>query len=536
MKEPDSGSAMRNLLWIALGAVLMGSPAWAQQPVEKPSQNQAAAGSPQALQLQMNDLKRLLMETRSQVAESRSETAALRRELAETRKELAELRSPVSPVTVASASPPAQPPTAALSTSPSGPAPESGQTNDRLARLEEDQQLLTDEIADQDQTKVESASKYRVRLSGIVLVNAFENRGTVDNQDFPTWANPPDGTPSNGSVGATLRQTELGLDVFGPTLAGATTSANVEMDFAGGFPSDYNGVTTGIARLRTAVFRMDWPSTSVVAGQDALFFSPLSPTSLASLAVPALSYAGNLWTWTPQIRIERRVKFENGSAFVVQGGLLDPLTGEFPEDPYFRYPTAGEASKQPAFAGHLSWTHPLLGRTLAIGAGGYYSHQDWTAPPAINSWAFTTDWMFPFASKLELSGEFYRGSAVGGLGGGIGQSVVFIGTPGFPGTVVHSVDSEGGWTQLKFRATERLEFNGAVGDDNPSATDLRLSTAGQAYLIPLLMRNQVAMGNFIFHPRSDLLFSLEYRYLRTSYFPADVYTAGQLNLSIGVLF
>ena len=98
------------------------------------------------------------------------------------------------------------------------------------------------------------------------------------------------------------------------------------------------------------------------------------------------------------------------------------------------------------------------------------------------------------------------------------------------------MDSEGGWTQLKFRATDRLEFNGAVGDDNPSAADLRLSTAGQAYLIPLLTRNQVAMGNFIFHPRSDLLFSLEYRYFRTSYFPADVYTAGQLNLSIGVLF
>jgi hypothetical protein len=144
--------------------------------------------------------------------------------------------------------------------------------------------------------------------------------------------------------------------------------------------------------------------------------------------------------------------------------------------------------------------------------------------------------MIPLAPKLELSGEFYRGTATGGLGGGIGQSVVFIGNPGDPGTIVHSVDSVGGWTQLKFRATDRLEFNGAIGDDNPFAGDLRLSTAAQSYQISLLTRNQVAMGNFIFHPRSDLLFSLEYRYLRTSYFPAEEYVAGQLNLSVGVLF
>jgi hypothetical protein len=532
MKGQDSGGTIRSLLWIALSAALIGTPAWSQQTGKQAGENSppaAGADSPQALQAQMNDLRQMLVETRSQIAESRAENAALRQELVETRKEIAEMRSPASPVTAASAAPSGATSGAAAASIP-------GQTDERLARLEEDQQLLTDKVDEQYQTKVESASKYRVRLSGILLMNAFENRGSVENQDIPTWAVALNGAPSNGSTGATLRQSELGLDVFGPELAGANTSASVQMDFAGGFPSDYNGVTSGIARLRTAVFRMDWPSTSVVAGQDVLFFSPLSPTSMASLALPALSYAGNLWTWTPQIRVEHRVKFENGSAFVVQGGVLDPLTGEFPSDPYFRYPTAGENSKQPAYAGHISWSHPLLGRDLTIGVGGYYSRQDWSAPPAINSWAATTDWMIPLASKLELSGEFYRGSAVGGLGGGIGQSVVFIGNSGDPGTLVHSVDSEGGWTQLKFRVTDRLEFNAAVGDDNPFASDLSLSTAAQTYQISLLTRNQVAMGNFIYHPRSDLLFSLEYRYLRTSYFPAEQYTAGQLNLSIGVLF
>ena len=56
---------------------------------------------------------------------------------------------------------------------------------DRISRLEEDQQLAENKLKDQYQTKVESSSKYKLRLSGIVLFNAFTNRGFVNNQDYP---------------------------------------------------------------------------------------------------------------------------------------------------------------------------------------------------------------------------------------------------------------------------------------------------------------------------------------------------------------
>ena len=48
--------------------------------------------------------------------------------------------------------------------------------------------MMEGKINDQYQTKVESGSKYRLRLSGLVLLNLFENRGTVDNLDFPELA------------------------------------------------------------------------------------------------------------------------------------------------------------------------------------------------------------------------------------------------------------------------------------------------------------------------------------------------------------
>jgi len=94
-----------------------------------------------------------------------------------------------------------------------------------------------------------------------------------------------------GSFGATLRQSELGFEAFGPTVAGAKTRADLQLDLAGGFPFVPNGVDSGLMRLRTATMRMDWTDTSVVVGQDAIFFSPTSPTSFASLAIPALSGA-----------------------------------------------------------------------------------------------------------------------------------------------------------------------------------------------------------------------------------------------------
>src|SRR5579859_3053558 len=115
--------------------------------------------------------------------------------------------------------------------------------------LEEDQQLTDAEIAEQNQAKVESASKYRARLSGILLVNTFGERGSVLNVDFPQLAVPPGLLSSGGSFGASVRQSQIGIQAFGPTIAGARTSADIQFDFAGGFPEAQNGATFGIMRL-----------------------------------------------------------------------------------------------------------------------------------------------------------------------------------------------------------------------------------------------------------------------------------------------
>ena len=226
-------------------------------------------------------------------------------------------------------------------------------------------------------------------------------------------ANPKAPGESSGSFSATARQSQLSLEVLGPQWKGAKTSGDVSFDFFGGFPSNPEGVTAGLVRLRTAKVALDWTNTSIVAGQDIPFFSPLSPTSLASTAYPAFSSAGNLWAWTPQVRVEHRIVLSDLTKVILQGGVLDPLTGELPAE-YNRVPTAGEASRVPAYAMRLGLEHAAYDRLAAVGVGAYYSRQNWGFDRRVDSWAATMDWDLPLGHWFWLSGEAYRGRAIGG--------------------------------------------------------------------------------------------------------------------------
>jgi len=409
-------------------------------------------------------------------------------------------------------------------------------TEERITKLEEDQQLADAKIAEQNQTKVESASKYHALLSGIVLFNTYGERGSVDNADFPQLAIRRGLLSSAGSFGASVRQSQIGIQAFGPTIAGARTSADIEFDFAGGFPEAQNGALFGIVRLRTGTIRFDWTDTSVVGGQDSLFFAPLSPTSIATLAIPALAYSGNLWSWTPQVRVEHKFTLSDSSSFAIQGGILDNLSGDPPPSVYERYPSWGEYSGQPAYATRFSWIRSLHGQELTIGAGGYYSRQLWGYGRSVDGWAGTMDLKLPLGRLFEFTSQIYRGRAVGGIGGGLGQSVLWNGSLSDPNTQVHGLQSLGGWAQLKYKATPKLQFNGAFGQDNPFSSDLRNFGGNGGYYGVLFSRNQSALVNFIYQPRSDFMFSLEYRRLKTFILDSNPNSANLVNFSLGYIF
>jgi hypothetical protein len=83
----------------------------------------------------------------------------------------------------------------------------------------------------------------------------------------------------------------------------------------------------------------------------------------------------------------------------------------------------------------------------------------------VDAWTVTSDWDLPLGRWFSLSGELYRGRAIGGLGGGASGSVIFGGSPALPATAVLALNSAGGWSQLKFQPVEKLQFKAAFGKD-----------------------------------------------------------------------
>jgi hypothetical protein len=487
------------------------------------------SGDLRELQDQIRDLSSALREMREEMQVARKDATELRQELKQTSDQLlaVKLKLAGTPDEARTLAPPVAAPQHLSATSQ--------QLDARVSTLEDEQQMLGAKVDDHYQTKVESGSKYRVRLSGMALFNAFSTRGATDTFDVPTTAQARDPRQPNAGFGATLRQSIIGLDVFGPIVGGAKTTANLQMDFSGGFPITWDGVTAGLMRLRTAGLRLDWQDTSIVAGQYAPLISPLSPASLTSVAYPALSSSGNLWTWTPQIYVEHRIGLSPGSRMLLQGGIMDPLTGEFPQDSYLRASQAGERTGRPAYAGRVAWSRNSEYGPITVGGGGYFAQQNWGFGRMVNAWAGTADWDIPLSHQFKISGEFYRGQGIGGLGAAGGQSVALTGALDNPDSIIRGLNSTGGWAQLKFMPNEKLEFNGVFGEDFSTSPELP-NNPGIGYVDNSIGRNASLLFNSIYHLRSNLLFSVEYNRLRTSQGMPGLFRANQVSLSAATLF
>lgn len=501
---------LRAVLASAIPLLFLSPSARAQGSVSPPTDLASLAATVRQLQSQVESLNSRVAQLQAEQQESRQETAALHAELDRARHE-AHFAEPSVPQTASAES-----------------------VDTRLSHIEEDQALLNGKINEQSQTKIESASKYRVRLSGIVLLNTAATSGGVDNLDIPQFAQSSLYPGTSNSFSGSLRQSQIGLDAFGPEIAGARTSANIRFDFAGGFPQSPNGTSFGIVRLRTGTIRFDWSDTSLIAGQDTLFFSPLTPTTLSSLAIPALSYSGNLWSWTPQVRVEHRLTLSETSHLLLQAGILDSTTGDI-ADNNSRYPSAGELSG-PAYATRVAWTDRLFGRDLTLGIAGAYQRQNWGYHRNVDGWVGVTDATLPLTSFLDFTAEFYRGRAVGGFGGGIGQSILLSGPINNYATQISGLDSLGGWLQLKIKPAAKFEVNLAYGQDNPYAGELRSHPGSSYYYGYSFSRNRSPFANIIYRFRSDVLFSLQYQRFQTDTLDAGSNSANQVTMSLGYLF
>lgn len=386
--------------------------------------------------------------------------------------------------------------------------------------VKERQEVQQAEIAQQQQTKVETSSKYPLTIHGLLLFNSFLNDGGVDSVDLPLVAVPVAAGQSNGNVGATLRQTILGLHAEGPHFWHARSSADLDVDFFGGLSnSDYTS-NAGVLRFRTADLRLDWTNNSIFGGFDSPIFSPLSPTSYAMVGEPALAWQGNLWAWAPQINYQHRQPLKRENRLIYQVGLYDPAAPGPQANYSSRQPSPAEASKRPATETLLEWQNGSVDHLWRAGVGGYYSPHRYAGSQNVHSWTVGTDWQLPLLSHLTWSGEMYRGQAIGDLGGGVFKDTTSFYNPSTDTQLLHGLNAAGGWSQLSYSASRSLEFNAAFGLDDGFAGELNAAKKSQEKpaapnVYTDLARNRAIYGNIIYRPRAYWIFSAEYRALNS---------------------
>ena len=468
--------------------------------------------SPAELQRQLDSMQTLLQMAEKQIDEDHANLRQLREQLEALQKQVN-----AAPVAAAGGS--------------------AADLQQAVAVLQEQQALNQSEIQVHEQEKVESASKYSLKLRGLVLFNGAVNNGAFDQPVLPLIAIPPGGTAANGSLNATGQQTFLGLDAAGPELWGARTYASLEMDFSGGlYPYGYPSYGN-LFHLRTATMQLAWPDTTLQAGVAPLILTPEYATSYFSIAEPAMSWSGALWGWLPQLSVEHRFALANHQELSLQGALADiPDAGAYATSGLGAV-SAAERSRYPGSEVRAAWHGGARGDET-IGVGGYWSPHSYPALGEINAWAGTVDWKTLLPARLQLSGEAYRGSALGGLSAGAFKDDIQIyNDPGSPQPKrLSGLHDAGGWAQLKFSPLERLEFNLAFGLDNVDSRQLGYADLDSTSPYLGLARNQTTFGNIIFRPTSTIILSGEYRRIRSWQVVGPADTASRFGLAAGYAF
>jgi hypothetical protein len=405
-----------------------------------------------------------------------------------------------------------------------------------VTQIRDEQDVIASEVQQHEQTKLESASKLPVRLSGMVLFNAFVNEGVVDQPDLPTLALYRQPDESHGSVGAGMRQTMLNIEGRGPKLWSGRLSADVSLDFFGGVTAGMDGAPAGIVRMRTAGIGWESQSDLLRLGYDGPLISPLSPTSLATVAEPALAWSGNLWTWAPQLRWEHRFTISDDRQVGFEFGLYDPSYTAENAIEALRSVSPGEAARQPGYETRISYRAGKDDRALRLGVAGYYDRKNYGSGETLDAWAGAADWELPVTEHGQLSGEFYRGRGVGSLGGGAYYDYYKYTDPDTGEQEIAGLDSTGGWTQWKWKFSQTMQLNAVAGQDSGWAGELRMIAPTSYDPLDYYARNRSLMANFIYRPWLSFVLSPEFRRISSWPITGTARTANVYTLSAGYEF
>ncbi|MBI1789190.1 MAG: hypothetical protein HYR60_16785 [Acidobacteria bacterium] len=421
------------------------------------------------------------------------------------------------------------------------PNPDLRQIVERIERLERENQSLKEEvralreqiaasvtpvqervdvhesrIEEQAQSKVEAAQRFPIRITGMLLANAFLNSKQNAGVDNPTIASL---ARANAAGGATLRQTVLGFEYHGPqTLWNGQVRGSLFLDFFGGGAASLP--LNNLPRIRTASLAVDWRSSTLLVGQEKPLFSPRDPDSLAQVGVSPLTGSGNLWLWEPQARFEQRFKIGERAGVKAQVALVQTTETSAAVPANF---AATLERYRPGLEGRLELATSVGSSGRIEIAPGFHTSTTHVAGTSVPSRVISIDWLISPVERLQFTGTAWTGQDVAHFGvGAIRQGFTVLGNRS-----AIPVHSQGGWGQLKIRATDRLSFHLLHGLHDDRNQDLRFGG---------IARNQSWGANFFYRLAPNVIFSFETLQLRTTYLGAGRRLNNHYDLGFAYLF
>lgn len=187
---------------------------------------------------------------------------------------------------------------------------------------------------------------------------------------------------NSGSFLMDMRTTRLGLNITGPTVLLAKTSANLEIDFWGTASAAGTGERAGMPMMRHAFAKLAWPSgTTLTIGQTWSLVMAMVAQPMTVTYVP-FGQNGNLFQREPQIALGQKIGNDNYN-LTIEAAAARSMSGADTGTAASLYPGVngnvaddrgpGEASRYPAGRAKITLTlkpHSMF--SIILGATGHY--------------------------------------------------------------------------------------------------------------------------------------------------------------------
>ena len=377
--------------------------------------------------------------------------------------------------------------------------------------LDEKLGVLDQRVKDLDTGKVAAGGHFPVQLSGVVLMNSYLYSGKTGGADLPLAAALG---ASQNSGGATFRNTEIGLLYTGSQgIWGSQIAGELNLDLFGGTLNSQNN----LARIRTADISLNWEQRSLTFALDKPIFSPRNPDSLSQLGVPLLANSGNLWLWAPQLRYEERVRINESTGIEARLGIYqtNETSAGLPAGVRF-------SPSRPALQGHFQFFKTTKSGRRFEFAPGFHVSKSLAAGMSATSWAASVDWLAPIAPRVDWTGFAFQGQDLAGLGiAALHQGLMLRNGRLLP------VRMRGGWTQLTWHTTDRLDLNLIAGMEDDFDRDLAANGAA---------RNLTYLANLRFRLAANLAIGPEIMQIRTNYLQSGIMRVNRYDLALGYFF